>query len=223
MDRTDSLSLMHAVLDGAASAGERAALDRLLAEDAGARAEYEQLGRLFAGLAAMPREVPPAGFADQVVAALNRGPEGRAGSHQPFAKSGVIVPTGSDIKVRAPSKPVITRTPSEPIWGSQHMSKKSLWIVGGVAAAVMALFVGTAVDFPPKGDNATGTIAPAERYRAAQPNEVKLNDGTTGTASTSPIPTPQVGNASGPGNAGGNLSGPGNAGGNLSGPGNAGR
>ena len=48
------------------------------------------------------------------------------------------------------------------------ISKRSkVWI--GVAVAVAAIAVGSQfVDYPPKGDEAAGTIAPAQRYRAPQ-------------------------------------------------------
>jgi len=42
--------------------------------------------------------------------------------------------------------------------GTEHMSKskRGLWIAGGVAAAVAAVFVGGLVDMPTTGDNVTG-------------------------------------------------------------------
>ena len=191
MDRTEMLPLMHAVLDGVASSEERAALDRVLAQDPQARTQFAELQRLFGALDGMPRVEPPEGFADDVMAALQRSTAKGASTHQPFAQSGVIGPTGSDIRVRAPSKPITARTPSGPMWGRQDMSKRGYWIMGGVAAAVLALFVGTSVDFPASGDKAAGTIVPAERVRAAQPSadDVKLgrpasraSPGAAGTA-----------------------------------------
>ena len=137
MDRTEMLQLMHAVLDGAASSEERAALDRLLAQDLQARTQFADLERLFGALDVMPRIEPPEGFADDVMAALQRSKARSASPHQPFAQSGVIGPTGSDIRVRAPSKPITARTASGPIRGRQDMSKRGYWIMGGVAAAVL--------------------------------------------------------------------------------------
>jgi anti-sigma factor RsiW len=176
MDRTELLQLMHAALDGAASSEERATLDRVLAQDPRARAQFAELERLFGVLDGMPRVEPPEGFADDVMAALQRSKTKWTATRQPFAQSGVIGPTGSDIRVRAPSKPITARTPSGPIRGRQDMSKRGIWIMSGVAAAVLALFVGTSVDFPASGDKAAGTIVPAERVRNAQPSaaDVKL-------------------------------------------------
>ena len=180
MDRTEMLQRMHAVLDGVASSEERAALDRVLAQDPQARTQFAELQRLFGALDGMPRVEPPEGFVDDVMAALQRSKAKGASTHQPFAQSGVIGPTGSDIRVRAPSKPITARTPSGPMWGRQDMSKRGYWIIGGVAAAVLALFVGTSVDFPASGDKAAGTIVPAERVRNTQPSaaDVKLVDPT---------------------------------------------
>ncbi len=72
MDRTEMLQLMHAALDGAASSEERAALDRVLAQDPQARAQFAELERLFGALDGMPRVEPPEGFADDVMTALQR-------------------------------------------------------------------------------------------------------------------------------------------------------
>ncbi|HEX4884454.1 MAG TPA: hypothetical protein VFX05_09980, partial [Casimicrobiaceae bacterium] len=189
MDAFDARRLMHAVLDGDASPEERAALQQVLANDPAARGEFDALRRLFDGLAALPRVMPPSGFVERTVAALPRGSARGHAARQLISRSGVIEPTESDIRVRNVIKRVNTsRTASEAIWGSEHMSKskRGLWIVGGVAAAVVAMFVGGVVDFPPKGDNATGTIAPAERHRGQQPNEIKLNEGGGG-ATTRPV------------------------------------
>jgi anti-sigma factor RsiW len=173
---------MQSVLDGAATDDDRDELERLLAADAGARAEFDQMQRMFDALARMPRAEPPAGFADRVISALHRSSETPAQSRQPFAKSGVIGPSGSDIIVRKSAGPATTsRTPSEFISGSQHMStsKRGLWIAGGVAVAVAALFVGGVVQFPSSGENATGTIAPAQRFRAPQPGEAPVGTSTS--------------------------------------------
>lgn len=193
-DREALLRRMHDVLDGAASAEERAQLDAALARDAEARAHFDELRRLFDALAAAPQLAPPASFVDDAVAAIarTRAPDAR----QLFARAGVIVPTGSDIRVRATGPTVANaRTRSGPIWGSEHMStsKRGLWMVGGVAAAIAVVLVAGVVDFPAKGDDATGAIVPAERHRAQQPGaaDVKLIGGTqTATPAAPAQPEP---------------------------------
>jgi uncharacterized protein YjbI with pentapeptide repeats len=60
---------------------------------------------------------------------------------------------------------------------SQKLSKRALWIGTAVAAAavVIAAFV---FKFPPGGENVSGTVVPAQRYRAEQIKaaDVKLGD-----------------------------------------------
>ena len=57
---------MHAALDGEATAEELQELERLLAADPGARAEYDALRRLFDALQALPQLDPPPGLAESV-------------------------------------------------------------------------------------------------------------------------------------------------------------
>ena len=142
MDPRQHLPLMFAVLDGEATPEEARELERLLAEDAGARAEYETLCRLFAQLQRVSRLDPPSSLAD---AAAKR--------RQPFNLS-------------AEGKTMI-----------RNVSKRALWIGTGVAAAAVVI-AGFLLNFPPGGENVSGTVAPAQRYRAEQikAEDVKLGD-----------------------------------------------
>jgi len=200
-NNTEATKLMHAVLDGGASPEERSALERALAADPQARAEFDGLRRMFAQLDAMPHYAPPPGFAERVVV-LQRSMAAGDPARQLFSPSGVIGPSGKDISVRNPSVNVTRpRTPSESIWGNWQMamSKRGMWIVGGVAAAVAAMFIGGVVDFPASGDKATGTIAPAKKVRGEQPgtDDVKRNKSETGTSQSAPGSGQAVGGASG--------------------------
>jgi hypothetical protein len=200
---------MHAVLDGAATKDERTELERVLATDASARAQFDELRRLFDILASVPQLAPPTGFADQVMGALRRTSESDTRRGQPFAESGVIAPSGSDILVRGPSeRGIIARTTSGPFMGSEHMSKskRGLWITGGVAAAVAAVFIGGLVDMPTTSDNVTGTIVPAQRYRAPQPGDtdVKVGQPAGTQAGTSNVPA-SAGDSAGAANAAANA------------------
>jgi len=171
MNNTEATKLMYAVLDGGASPEERSALERALAADPQLREEFDGLRRMFAELDAMPRYAPPPGFAERVVA-LQRSMAVGDPAHQLFSRSGVIGSSGKDSSVRNPSvNATRPRTPSESIWGNWQMamSKRGMWIVGGVAAAVAAMFIGGVVDFPASGDKATGTIAPAKKAKGEQP------------------------------------------------------
>jgi len=142
MDPSRHLPLMFAVLDGEATPEEVREVEQLIADDAGARAEYEAQRRFFAQLKRASQLDPPSGLAD---AAANR-----------FQTS----------RPQAKEKPM-----------SRKISKRALWIGTAVAAAavVIAAFV---FNFPPRGENVSGTVAPAQRYRAEQikAEDVKLGD-----------------------------------------------
>ena len=60
--KPEDLQLMHEVLDGEASADDARVLNRLLAADPDARAEYEELRRLFEGLNSIRTTAPPDGL-----------------------------------------------------------------------------------------------------------------------------------------------------------------
>ena len=70
MKSDELFELMHEVLDGAASPKDSRKLDELLAHDPVARAEYEDLRRLFAGLNTMPKEFPPEDLVSTVTARI---------------------------------------------------------------------------------------------------------------------------------------------------------
>lgn len=62
--------LIQRVLDGEATAGEQTRLESLLASDPAARARHDELSRVFAALAPLPSEDPPAGLRDEVMRAV---------------------------------------------------------------------------------------------------------------------------------------------------------
>jgi len=71
MTSDELLELMHEVLDGAASAKDSRKLDQMLSQDPVARAEYDDLRRLFTGLNTMPKELPPEDLGSTVTARLH--------------------------------------------------------------------------------------------------------------------------------------------------------
>ena len=170
MERTISTPLMHAVLDGDASAEERAALDRLLAVDADARAELRRAAAAVrrARCAAAGR---PAGR-------LRRRGRGRAEPRP--GGSGRVAPTFSEVRCNCANGfrhqgrgPVETsHQRSDPVrvhlGESAHGQQPRAWTVdrrwrrcgdhGDVRRQASS-------NSPRQGDKATGTIAPAERYR----------------------------------------------------------
>ena len=177
MVSTESLRLMNAVLDGEATAAERAELEQLLAADAAARAQY---GRR--GCPAVRRAGPRA--ASRAAVRLRRSGGRRAALHQregtdqvrqPFAKSGVIGPSGSDIIVGDPAKRVtIARTTLRAHLGESAHEYEQAWFVDrwwcGCCRGSVVLQWARRYRFPTSGDNATGTMprpsASAPRSRA---------------------------------------------------------
>jgi anti-sigma factor RsiW len=59
MNPTELIELMHAALDGEATAAQKRALERQLASDPAACAEFDALQRIFRGLEALPPAHPP--------------------------------------------------------------------------------------------------------------------------------------------------------------------
>ena len=58
------------------------------------------------------------------------------------------------------------------------LGKRKVWIGGGLAAAAVIFAMSSGIDFPPNGKDTSGTIVPAQRYRAPQNTaaDVKLGD-----------------------------------------------
>ena len=170
MKTAERHALMHAVLDGEATAEQARELERLLAADSAARAEFEQWRRLFDGLASVPKAFPPEGLVASVMARLPAQSGGRAESDQPFAASRVI---GQASNANRGENPGTTATdlrtaPAGPFLRGESMSeqqvgsKRKVWI--GVGVAVAAVVVASQfVDFGSGGTDAVGTIAPAQR------------------------------------------------------------
>src|SRR6266536_2609456 len=171
--------LMHAVLDGKATSEQTRELERLLDADPKARAHFDDLRRLFEGLAAVPNAYPPEGLVASVIANLPQyaTPSGRFS--QLFAWSRVIELASKEARVTNPGTSATVHPVNQPgpIFRAANMSgqmsssinKRKVWIgagVGVVVAAAVAVF--SAVDFPPGGKDVTGTIVPAQRYRAEQ-------------------------------------------------------
>ena len=193
--------LMHAVLDGEASPGEAADLTRLLAADPAARAEFDELQRLFDGLKGIPKAFPPEGLVHSVMSALPTGSHHRrpdfGGDRQPFSGSSVIGATGEHSTetpgtfpgTSATVHPISQRGPH--FRGEKNMSEQNtssvgnrkIWIGAGVAAAAVIVAVSTGV-LPPSGKDTAGTIVPAQRYQAAQPTAADVKLGTSTSKAT---------------------------------------
>src|SRR6266540_485390 len=93
---------MHAVLDGEATSEETRELERLLAADPAARAQFDDLRRLFDGLAAVPKAYPPEGLVAAVIARLPQRMGGRSRISQLFSPSRVIGLASKEARVTSP-------------------------------------------------------------------------------------------------------------------------
>ena len=207
MKHSDATELMHAVLDGEATAEESRALQRLLDSDANARAEFAALERLFKVLHSVPQQYPPEGLVAAVTAALPRETKRHAVSRQPLAGSRVVRHASSDTPdaIRGDAEARQPAYRSEPPTRSNFMSqqhsglfaKRRTWIGAAIAAAAVVAVAQYGFDFPPRGEDVLGTIVPAQRYRAPQATgvDVKLG-GETATPSTL-VPTTQADAANG--------------------------
>jgi anti-sigma factor RsiW len=193
MTPSERTRLIHAVLDGEATDAEARELDRLLAADPHARAEYDGVKRVFDALASVPQPHAPEGLVASVLARLPARPVPKPPVRQLSSELRVSNPSGGDadsINLHRPgARGYHPRGHSMSDRNGNPTDKRRIWMVGGLAAVAAAIAVGYAVDFPSSGDKAVGTIVPAERYRAPQmkAEDVKLGaPGSAGTASTSP-------------------------------------
>jgi anti-sigma factor RsiW len=170
---------MHAVLDGTASTEQQAALHAELAANPEAADEFASWQTMFRTLAGMPMAHPPEGLVASISAALPATervpPETFSKPNQLFVAPSVIG-SGQTKSIWMPSgfKASTTRE-----FGQMNANRK-IWAGGAVAAVALGVAF-FATQYPAKPENVTGTIAPAERYRAPQAGaeSVKLGDQTT--------------------------------------------
>lgn len=183
MSSTELQRLMHAVLDGEATPEEAAALDRQLAASPEARAEFARIERLFAGLAALPKEHPPEGLVASVTAGLplatqdsHRSGQLPAGSRVLAAPEGIRLPGKGPVEQQHQSHPPQRRDsmtqPHPP-----YSAKRKAWIGAGIALVAVAIVVRYGFDSVPKSEDVAGTVVPAQRYRAPQAApDIQLGD-----------------------------------------------
>ena len=174
---------MHAVLDGTATPGEARALDAVLAVDAEAAAEFESWKAMFVAMKKLPMAHPPEGL----IAAIDKKvpADGQLSTAEFVFVSGQTrtprLSNGLRTIFRRPSR-------SDTTEGYRNMNaNRKIW--AGAAIAVVALGVVIfATGFPPKAENVTGTVMPAERYRAPQAgaDAIKLGDQSPGKLTAAP-------------------------------------
>ena len=199
LDADARTELMHAVLDGTADDERRQELDALIAGDAQAAQEFAAWKSMFRSLSAIPMEHPPEGL----VAAISASVAAPASTHQEifankrqlFSAAPVLAsgqaktrrpPSGFQAFFRRPS-----RSESSQEFGQMNASRK-IWAGGAVAAVALGIAV-FATGYPPKAENLTGTVAPAERYRAPQAGSEAVKLGEPGATATVAVPAVATG------------------------------
>jgi len=174
MKPSELTALMHAVLDGEATPAEARELERRLAAEPEARAEFHSLRALFDELKGMPQAFPPEGLVASVMADLP--------SFQLSAPSRVISTTTQAFPGHIAGGPIsdTARRASRSVLfsGSERMNEQKsgarskrtvIWVGGAIAALAVILVATSGIDFPPGGTSTWGAIVPAQRFRAEQP------------------------------------------------------
>ena len=194
MEHSELIRLMHEVLDGTASADETRELDRQLTHDPEARAQFDELARLFAGLNTMPKALPPEGLIAAILAKLPRQHRRRDRLRQLSSRWRVLSVDSGRAQGSDPKRTLRTLRISHyksirrnrDMSGTNSFSRKpKLWIGAGIAV-VATVLVARYFDFPPQKDT-EGTIAPAKRIVAEQPGAGDVYGGQS-DASRSAIP-----------------------------------
>ena len=206
MKDLEPTQLMYVVLDGEATSDEARELDRLLAADLAVRVEFEELRSLFEELSRVPKAFPPEGLVAAVMAAIPRRPVGRQRLRQLLSRSRVIrqvsmgprgMSLGASARVHQASQPgPQLRGYKMNEQKSGFIGKRTVWIGAGITAVAVVLVL-QYVDFPPGGKDVSGTIVPAQRYRATQINadDVKLGNPSGGQSAQTPVEGAAAGNA----------------------------
>lgn len=176
--------LMHAVLDGEATRDEADDLQRRLAASPAARAEFEELQRLFRDLAAVPKKHPPEGLVASVTAALPRIPQHGSRDDQLSAASRVLRASPDDITLRSDGPAQQQQQPVPPQRSfpmtqphPPYSAKRKALIGGGIALVAVLIVWQFGFDQATRSEDVAGTIAAAQRYRAPQgAADIRLGD-----------------------------------------------
>jgi len=190
MSLSQAETLIQAVLDGDASAAERAELDRLLASDEALCATFESMRHACAMLEASPDVDPPPGLVESILSRATLRGSSRAATHQSLSGERVVATDASRAR----------RTKQSWFTGLVHLLKeigmneqkpgflgttKGKFLVTAGVAAVALAGLSTVFDFPPGSSNTAGTIVPAERHRAPQNSAQDINVGSPSGAQSS--------------------------------------
>ena len=184
---TATTELIHSVLDGEASEPEVQQLQRMLAAEPAARAEFDAAERLFADFKSVPQHHPPEGLVAAVMAAVAVPAAKSRGAHQLSSRPRVFGLGARDIAASAlPNTPRSNRFQSflRSIDMSQQtrspFGSRKIWIGSAIAVAAVVGVTQFGLDGKTNEKDVIGTIAPAERYRAPQATVVTVASPTDG-------------------------------------------
>lgn len=196
MNTYATTELMHLVLDGEATPEQAQALQQQLAGSQAMRDEFAALQAVFQDFASVPQRHPPEGLVHAVMTAVNAPKTHEHDDDQLSAAPRVF---GSDLRDKhSETEASLHRIPrSEPTWRRTDMNK--MWIGGGIAAIAVVLVAQFGFNSKPDEKAVSGTIVPADRYRAPQATgaDIKVGAPTAGTtgAATATAPAESTNNA----------------------------
>ena len=169
-----TLELIHAEIDSELDGAARAELELRLQDDPDARSLRADLARVAAALAQMAPVTMPAQLHERLTAAIplterqaswpKRWFRGRSraidkGGARRRSNFFTPDPYSSHSHSKQPA------TPHFHLQGKKSMKTSKMLALGGLAASIAAV-VYFGLGYPPKSDQVSGTIAPAQRYRA---------------------------------------------------------
>ena len=183
---------MHAVLDGTATPVEAQALDAALAGNAEAAEEFASWKAMFATMHALPMAHPPEGLVAAVTARLPAAAREKSFSADGQLSAPDFVFASGQTRTTRFSTGLRTffrrSTRSDSTEGHGHMNtNRKIWTGGAIAVVALGVVI-FATGYPPKPADVTGTVVPAERYRAPQSgaDAIKLGDQNAGKLVAAP-------------------------------------
>jgi len=181
-----TMELIQADVDGELDAAGRAELERSLHADADARRLHEDLLRIAAALQRMPPAPAYPDLHDRLAKAI----DSAAGASRPAARrwlrwrrigaSSREAPTRSNFFAAAAynSHRHDQSTSTTRHVRGNNMNNRTIIAVGSGLAVAIAAVLYFGVGYPPAQDEVSGTIAPAQRYRAPTIDERRsMRDG----------------------------------------------
>jgi hypothetical protein len=181
--------LMHAVLDGEASPQQALELEQLLSADPGARRKFEDLRGLLRVLSGAPRLEPPAQLLDDALTRFDAFRAQSAAPRQLFPKRDVFLSRAQNAGQQRSPISIVGEFLQSMMEFSMNNKQRRVVIVAGALVAIAAAVV-ISQNFPPTDKNTSGTIVPADRYRAPQATADDVGGGgTSGTSTGTAGPT----------------------------------